>query len=72
MQASKQNVNGGKKIVFALIIAALSISLSALLVRLDILPFYDPYGILTWIFGNGIFTVVLWKIIFQKRALQEI
>jgi len=61
-----------KKNVIALIIVALSIFISALLVRLDILPFYDPYGIMTWIFGNGIFTVVLWKIIFKTRVLQEI
>ncbi|MFB3388777.1 hypothetical protein [Flavobacterium sp. LAR06] len=61
-----------KKIVFAVIIVVLSFSLSALLVRLDILPFYDPYGIMTWIFGNGIFTVILWKIILHTRILKEI
>lgn len=56
----------------AIIIVVLSIVLSATLIRLDIFPFNDPYGIMTFIFGNGFFTLVLWKIIFQIRILQEI
>jgi hypothetical protein len=60
-----------KKIIFALITVTLSISLSVLIARLDIFPFYDPYGILTWIFGNGIFMVILWQIIFRSRILKS-
>lgn len=58
------------KIVLALIVIIISITLSVIIVRLDILPFYDPYGIITAIFGNGFFTIALWKIIFRLRILR--
>jgi glucan phosphoethanolaminetransferase (alkaline phosphatase superfamily) len=58
------------KIVLALIVIIISITMSVIIVRLDILPFYDPYGIMTAIFGNGFFTIALWEIIFRLRILR--
>jgi glucan phosphoethanolaminetransferase (alkaline phosphatase superfamily) len=59
------------KIVLALIVVIISITMSIIIVRLDILPFYDPYGIMTAIFGNGLFTIALWKIISRLRILTK-
>jgi glucan phosphoethanolaminetransferase (alkaline phosphatase superfamily) len=58
------------KIVLALIVIIISLTMTVIIVRLDILPFYDPYGIMTAIFGNGFFTIALWEIIFRLRILK--
>jgi hypothetical protein len=53
------------KIIFSVIIVVVSIFLSSLLFRLNFFPGYDPYGIMTIVVGNGVFTVILWNIIFE-------
>ena len=60
-----------KRILIALLIVIASVALCAGTIRMDFLPVYDPYGIMTFIFGNGIFTILLWEIIYRSGILER-
>lgn len=54
-----------KKIMFPALVTIASIILSILILQLNLFPGYDPYGIITLIVANGVFTVITWEIVFQ-------
>jgi hypothetical protein len=57
-----------KRVIFSFLVVIVGVGLSAIIIRYNILPIYDPYGIMTFIFGNGIFSVLTWEVIFQLSS----
>ena len=60
-----------KGILSAILIVIASVALCAGTIRMELLPIYDAYGIMTFIFRNGIFTVLLWEIVYRVRILER-
>lgn len=57
-------------VIFSISNASLSLFLALQVGDLVLFPSFDPYGILTSIISNALFSIVFWEIIFQYKMIK--